>query len=242
MGNAFWLVSSTNAAAIRYGEYIGAENDFPPRFCMAVFDSEGKMFEFVATTNIIGKIASDDDAGGVYMRFRRSGAPSYFTCVIFSQFGPCNENSEMFRKLGLSSVDSFYMTEEAVAKAELGALVDGEGALAQRLSMYYVVCEQNTPMNLLWLYVGNVLGNDVCRNNLAYDKNNHGVTEETMFRFLPADVKWYGQRYAENPDDIVAAFFLLKHYESSGDRENASKYAAILKKEKINELLLKSIK
>lgn len=32
MGNAFWLVASTNAAPIRYGEHIGAENGFPSRF------------------------------------------------------------------------------------------------------------------------------------------------------------------------------------------------------------------
>jgi len=242
IGNAFWLVSSTNAVPIRYGEHVGAENGFPPRFCMAVFDSDGQILEFAGTTNMIDIFSSGADASGVYMRFRRSGVPSYFTFVIFSQLGPCCENSEMFRPLGLSSVDSFYMTEEAVAKSELAALVDGNGALAERLSKYYAVCEQNTPLEQAWLHIGAVLGNDVCRSNLAYDKEHHGLTEKAMFHFLPEEVEWYGQRHDKNPDDVVAMFFLLKHYESSGDRENALKYADMLRKVKIHEILFNTIK
>lgn len=151
---------------------------------MVVFDSEGQILEFAGTTNMSEIISSEANASGVYMRFRRSGVPSYFTFVIFSQLGPFSENGEMFLPLGLSSVDSFYMTEEDVAKSELAALVDGNGALAERLSKYYTVCEQNTPMELAWLHIGAVLGNDVCRYNLAFSKEHHGATEKEMFIFF----------------------------------------------------------
>ena len=241
MGNAFWLVSSTNAAP-RYGEYIGAGNGLPPRFCMAVFDSEGEIFEFAATTNTVEDISSGVNASGVYMRFRKSGVPSYFTYVIFSQLGPCSENSEMFIPLGLSSVDSFYMTEEAVVKAELAVLVDGNGALAERLSKYYDVCELNKPMGMAWLYIGAVLGNDVCRYNLAFSKEHHGATEKEMFHFLPEEVECYVRRLDKNAGDVVAMYFLFKHYEFSGDSEKASKYADMLRNVGINELLFDAIK
>lgn len=242
MGNPFWLIASTNSPAIRYGEHVSAENGLPSRFCMAVFDSEGQQLEFAGTTNTIENIISGANASGVYMKFRRPGVPSYFTFVIFSQVGPCSDNRKMFLPLGLTSVDSFYMTEEAVANAELAVLVDGNGALAERLSKYYVVCEQNKPMEMAWLHIGAVLGNDVCRNNLAFIKEHHGATEKAMFHFLPEEIGWYGQRHSKNPDDVVAMFFLFKSYESSGDRENAIKYADRLRENIIHDLLLPTLK
>lgn len=240
VGNAFWLVTTTNT--VRYGEHIGAENGLPPRFCITVLNSEGKILEFAATTNTIEDISSGANTSGVYMRFRSSGVPTYFTYVIFSQLGPCIKNSEMFIPLGLSTVDSFYMTEEDVGKTELAALVDGNGDLAKRLSMYYVVCEGNIPMEMAWLHIGAMLGNDVCRHNLAFLKEEEGATEKAMFHFPPEEVEGFTQRVDKNPDDLVAVFFLFKHYESSGDSEHASKYADLLRKKKANKCPLDTIK